>query len=137
MSDKYSAEQQMVMEFNAKFGVRQRRSPSVPTAKEQSLRLDLIREELDELAVAFNDYDIVGVADSLGDLLYVVYGCADVCGIDMEPVFAEIHRSNMTKVWPDGTVHRRGDGKIVKPITYSPANLEPIIVQQVQMGGEL
>lgn len=48
-------------------------------------------------------------------------------GIPLDDVFAEVHRSNMTKIWPDGTVHKRGDGKILKPPTYSRPNLKPIL----------
>jgi predicted HAD superfamily Cof-like phosphohydrolase len=57
-----------------------------------------------------------------------VYGAAVSYGIDMEPVFNEVHRSNMSKVGG----HKREDGKWVKPATYSKACLEPII--QLQQG---
>lgn len=60
-------------------------------------------------------------------MLYVVYGAAVTYGIDLEPIFDEIHRSNMSKLWPDGTVQKREDGKVLKPPTYSPADLEPIL----------
>ena len=53
----------------------------------------------------------------MADLLYVVYGTAVSYGIDMDPVFREVHRSNMSKVGG----YKRDDGKWVKPATYSPA----------------
>jgi len=71
------------------------------------------------------------VAKELADLLYVVYGTAVSCGIDMEPVFREVHRSNMSKVGG----HKRADGKWVRPATYSPARLEPILGAQSGQGG--
>jgi predicted HAD superfamily Cof-like phosphohydrolase len=99
-------------------------------------------------------FDIVGVADGLGDTKYVADGCAVTCGIDLEPVCAEIQRSNMSKLWttaettamPEGSsatavrssgspfdrvlVVKRVDGKVLKSPSYSPANLAPILEQQ-------
>jgi len=77
-------------------------------------------------AESLRERDTVAVAKELADLLYVVYGTAVSCGIDMEPVFREVHRSNMSKVGG----HKREDGKWVKPSTYSPARLELILVDQ-------
>jgi predicted HAD superfamily Cof-like phosphohydrolase len=62
----------------------------------------------------------------LGDLLYVVYGAGVTCGIDLEQVFEEIHRSNMSKVGG----YKNAIGKFVKPSTYSPADLRPILLYQ-------
>lgn len=64
-------------------------------------------------------------ADALGDLLYVVFGAAVTFGIDMGPIFDEIHRSNMTKI--GGPV--RPDGKRLKPATYEPPNLKPLLAR--------
>jgi predicted HAD superfamily Cof-like phosphohydrolase len=59
----------------------------------------------------------------------VTYGTAVSYGIDMEPIFQEVHRSNLSKIGG----YKRADGKWVKPPTYSPANIEPIVeVQQQQ-----
>jgi predicted HAD superfamily Cof-like phosphohydrolase len=69
--------------------------------------------------------DIERIADALGDLLYVVYGTAVSYGIDMEPVFAEIHRSNMSKGDPE--VVRASNGKILKSRNWTPPNLKPLI----------
>src|SRR4051812_4699043 len=90
-------EQQMVLEFHKKFGCTIGEAPNTLSESEQDLRLSLIEEELEELTEALIEGDLIGTADGLGDLLYVIYGCAIACGIDLEPVFAEIHRSNMTK----------------------------------------
>lgn len=56
-----------------------------------------ILEEANEYAKANDDGSVVEVADAIADLLYVVLGTAVVHGIDLEPVFEEVHRSNMTK----------------------------------------
>lgn len=70
--------------------------------------------------------DLSAVAKEMADLLYVVYGTAVSYGIDMEAVFHEVHRSNLSKVGG----YKRADGKWVKPATYSPASLEPILDTQ-------
>jgi predicted HAD superfamily Cof-like phosphohydrolase len=63
------------------------------------------------------------LAKELSDVLYVIYGTADLLEIPLEAVFAEVHRSNMSKVREDGTVLRREDGKILKPDTYREADV--------------
>lgn len=116
--------QQKVREFMQKAGQACPCSPVMPGRKIEQMRFDLIEEELSELYSADN---IVEVADAIGDLLYVVLGAANAYGIDIEPIFNEIHRSNMSK-FIDG--HRREDGKWVKGPSYSPANLTPILNQR-------
>ena len=68
----------------------------------------------------------------MADLLYVVYGTAVSYGIDMDPVFREVHRSNMSKVGG----YKREDGKWVKPPTYSPAVIEPIWLRKQRASGQ-
>jgi predicted HAD superfamily Cof-like phosphohydrolase len=126
-----SGEQQMVAEFHRTFDIARESRPTIPDQATRLLRIRLIQEEFDELREALGQRDPVAVAKELADLLYVVYGTAVSCGIDMEPVFREVHRSNMSKVGG----HKREDGKWVKPATYSPARLEPILVAQGGKGG--
>jgi predicted HAD superfamily Cof-like phosphohydrolase len=121
-----SDEQQMVAEFHRTFDIARASVPTIPDETTRLLRVRLIQEEFDELKDALSQRDAVAVAKELADLLYVVYGTAVSCGIDMEPVFREVHRSNMSKVGG----HKRADGKWVKPASYSPARLEPILVAQ-------
>lgn len=120
------AAQQMVQWFHRTFGAVINQTPTLPDLATQALRIRLIREELAELSEAFMAADMVLVADALADLLYVVYGTAVSCGLDMAPIFAEVHRSNMSKVGG----YRREDGKWIKPDTYSPADLAPLIWAQ-------
>ena len=122
-------EQQMVAEFHQTFDILVCREPGAPDSKTVRLRERLIQEEFDELKEAFEKADEGAIAKELADLLYVVYGTAVSCGIDMEPVFREVHRSNMTKVGG----HKRDDGKWIKPATYSPASLGPILEAQHQL----
>jgi predicted HAD superfamily Cof-like phosphohydrolase len=126
-----SGEQQMVAEFHRTFEIARESRPTIPDETTRALRVRLIQEEFDELQEALGQRDPVAIAKELADLLYVVYGTAVSYGIDMEPVFREVHRSNMSKVGG----HKREDGKWVKPATYSPARLEPILVAQGGKGG--
>jgi predicted HAD superfamily Cof-like phosphohydrolase len=119
-------EQRMVAEFHETFDIAVETAPRVPDEATRSLRVRLIQEEFDELQAALGQRDAAAVAKELADLLYVVYGTAVSCGIDMEPVFREVHRSNMSKIGG----HKRADGKWVKPPTYSPARIEPILASQ-------
>ena len=118
--------QKMVREFHKTFGLHVAGHPSVPDEKTETLRVRLIQEEFDELKEAVEAKHLPHVAKELADLLYVVYGTAVSYGIDVEPVFQEVQRSNMSKVGGS----RRADGKWIKPPTYSPANLEPILARQ-------
>jgi predicted HAD superfamily Cof-like phosphohydrolase len=124
MYDPYSA----LLDFHRLFGLDINIKPTLVSEQTTKLRINLINEEAKEFENACNDGNLVEIADAIADLLYVVYGAAVTYGISAEDVFNEVHRSNMTKLWPDGTVHRRdGDGKIMKPDTYSPANIKSII----------
>jgi predicted HAD superfamily Cof-like phosphohydrolase len=67
-------------------------------------------------------YRYAALAKELADVLYVVYGTADLLEIPLEAVFREVHRSNMSKV-VDGQVIRREDGKILKPDAYREADV--------------
>lgn len=117
-----------LIEWHDKFGVPIVSSPTPPSDARRKLRIELIREEFErELVPASEAGDVVEVADALGDLVYVIYGAALEWGIPLDAVFAEIHRSNMTKVWPDGTVHYREDGKVLKPPTYSRADIKGVL----------
>lgn len=118
--------QRMVEEFHRQFEILVNRIPTIPEEMTRRLRVRLIEEEFSELKEAMVKQDLVALAKELADLLYVVYGTAVSYGIDMEPVFREVHRSNMSKVGG----YKREDGKWVKPATYSPATLGPILQTQ-------
>jgi predicted HAD superfamily Cof-like phosphohydrolase len=121
-----SDEQEMVTAFHRAFDIAIGTWPAVPDAATCALRVSLIQEEFAELREALSQEDIEAVAKELADLLYVVYGTAVSCGIDIAPVFREVHRSNMSKVGG----HKRADGKWIKPLDYSPARIHPILAAQ-------
>src|ERR1044072_5860084 len=102
-----TSDQFKVANFHGKSGATVGDIPTIPSDKDATLRLALIKEELEELAVAFSEHNLIQIADAIGDLLYVVYGTAVTCGIDMEPVFNAIHTSNLSK-FIDGHMDERG-----------------------------
>jgi len=120
-------EQKLVEEFHRAFELTINTKPILPELDVLLLRVKLISEECIELIDALGERDLVKVADGIADVLYVVYGTAVTCGIDVEPLFSEIHRSNMTKV--GGT--KRDDGKVLKPDTYSPPDVAKILQMQM------
>jgi predicted HAD superfamily Cof-like phosphohydrolase len=120
-------QQAMVEEFHRKFEIAVSAAPMIPEEATSQLRVRLIQEEFDELKDAMAGKDLSGIAKELADLLYVVYGTAVSYGLDMEPVFQEVHRSNLSKVGG----YKRADGKWVKPSTYSRAQVAPLIAAQI------
>lgn len=127
-------EEQQVKEFMMKSGQYCPFRPMIPDKDTRYLRVSLIQEELDELDLALSTHDLVEAADAIADLLYVVLGTAVACGIKIQPIWDEVHRSNMTK-FIDG--HKNADGKWVKGPSYTPANLGPIIAEQLLKDYEL
>ncbi|MFO0774809.1 MAG: MazG nucleotide pyrophosphohydrolase domain-containing protein [Nitrospiraceae bacterium] len=119
-------EQEAVAAFHRAFDVAVASTPCAPDDATRRLRERLIDEEFAELREAMAEGSVPQIAKELADLLYVVYGTAVSCGMDMEAVFAEVHRSNMSKVGG----HKREDGKWIKPASYSPARVEPMLEAQ-------
>ncbi|HEU4503222.1 MAG TPA: MazG nucleotide pyrophosphohydrolase domain-containing protein [Nitrospira sp.] len=118
--------QSMVEGFHRLFDIVVQQTPGPIDERTRMLRERLIQEEFEELKEAMGKEDLVAIAKELADLLYVVYGTAVSYGIDMEPVFREVHRSNMSKVGG----YKREDGKWVKPPTYSAAAIQPLLAEQ-------
>ena len=146
-----------VAEFHRTFEQPILPAPKIPSADRAQLRIDLIREELEEFFDAIQKNDIVEVADALADLQYVLAGAVLEFGLadQFARIFSEVHRSNMSKAClslaeaektvehylrKDGTiayvsksedgrffVRRVSDNKTLKSINYSPADLKSII----------
>lgn len=114
-----------VREFMETFGQEVFTKPEFPDANIMALRYELIKEELEELAVAIynNEGTLIDVADALSDLLYVVYGAGHAFGIDLDKCFNEVHRSNMSKLGVDGKPMYRDDGKVLKGPNFNKPNL--------------
>ena len=90
-----------------------------PSNTEQNvfeLRHRLMAEENDEYLEACKNNDLIGIADALGDQLYILCGTILKHGLQnkIEDVFTEIHESNMSKLDDNGKPIFREDGKILK-----------------------
>lgn len=115
-------------EFMRAFGQDVHSKPTLQKKEVGELRYELIREELQELREAMDKSDILEIADALTDLLYVVYGAGHSYGIDLDKCYYEVHRSNMTKLGPDGKPIYREDGKVLKGPDYEKPRLVNILL---------
>lgn len=63
----------------------------------------------------------------LADLVYVVYGYANVKGWDLDEAVRRVHKSNMSKLDEEGKPIRREDGKILKGPRYKKPDLGDLV----------
>lgn len=149
----------LVAEFHRTFKHPIPDKPVIPAENRCNLRVALLAEELKELEVAILEKDIVGIADALCDLQYVLSGAILEFGLGEKfaALFEEVQRSNMSKACSseeeanqtiefyrqkDGTVchaqkedgkwliYRSADHKTIKSVNYSPADLDQVLNSQ-------
>ena len=110
----------MVAEFHTAFNMPDPQDYKQLTPEQYELRHRLLEEENNEYLEACGHDDLVGIADALGDQLYIIYGTILKHGLQnrIEEVFTEIHRSNMSKLDINGKPILRADGKILKGPGY-------------------
>ena len=96
-------------------------------AKTNKLRIDLIKEELEELTEAMQDENLLEVADALTDILYVTYGAGHAFGIDLDKCFEEVQSSNMSKLGDDGKPIYNEAGKVMKGPNYFKPDLSKFL----------
>ena len=113
--------------FMEKFGQMVRTKPQFPDDKTMQLRLDLIKEELNELEEAMKTKNLKEVADALTDILYVTYGAGYAYGIDLDQCFKEVQRANMSKLGEDGKPIYNDQGKVMKGPNYIKPDLSKFI----------
>ena len=113
--------------FMKTFGQEVKTEPSFSTDKINKLRLDLIKEELQELTEAMNNKDLLEVADALTDILYVTYGAGHAFGIDLDKCFEEVQNSNMSKLGEDGNPIYNESGKVMKGPNYFKPDLSKFV----------
>lgn len=113
--------------------------PTLESKELSELRFELMKEENEEYLEAVMNKDLEGIADALGDQLYILCGTILTHGMQhiIEDVFNEIHRSNMSKLDENQKPIINGEngvidgsrplGKILKPKTYSEPNLLKIL----------
>ena len=113
--------------FMKTFGQDVKQSSSFSSDKINELRINLIKEELDELIEAMNKKDLVEVADALTDILYVTYGAGHAFGINLDECFQEVQNSNMSKLDSDGKPIYNDKGKVMKGPNYFKPDLSKLI----------
>lgn len=90
---------------------------------ERLYRIHLMVEELSEVCAAIEKYNEGELADGLADLMYVVVGTATTFDIPLMRLFAEVHRSNMSK-----QVRQKGNERMRdKGPSYSPPRIIEIL----------
>ena len=113
--------------FMKTFGQEVKTKPSFSTDKINKLRIDLIKEELDELQEAMKNNDLLEVADALTDILYVTYGAGHAFGIDLDKCFDEVQNSNMSKLGGNGEPIYNESGKVMKGPNYFKPDLSKFV----------
>jgi len=109
--------------FMQTYGQEVKNKAEFSNEKTNKLRMDLIKEELEELQQAMKDKNLLEVADALTDILYVTYGAGHAFGIDLDKCFDEVQRSNMSKLGEDGKPIYNDQGKVMKGPNYFKPNL--------------
>lgn len=129
----------LVTEFHAAFGLpRPQHPPLAPDPDDVKLRMRLIREEFEEVMAELGTLSrqqdkekIVAnyqrLLKELCDLIYVTEGTAVSLGLPIDAAFEEVHRSNMTKLGPDGLPVKNKGGKVVKGPNYEEANMKRFV----------
>ena len=109
-----------VREFHEALGIPVNSTPKI---RRSELRASLIEEEAAEAVAAIRGGNLVEAIDGLCDLLCVVYGASLEFGVDLDPFWWEVHRTNMAKV--GGPM--REDGKRLKPEGWTPPDLSGVL----------
>lgn len=137
----------VVREFHRAYG---QPHPTVPTPPDEQLirlRLRLLKEEMKEV-----EQDLIALTQAktlpeqldgltrllkeLCDLRYVTEGAAVAFGLDIDAAYAEVHRSNMSKLGADGRPIYDEGGKVLKGPDYSPADMTKIVPQIIEHEGD-
>ena len=87
------------------------------------LYMDLVTEEYEETRDAFKEKDIVGVADGVADMVWVIMGLCSTLGIDFYRVWNAVYDSNMSKLEDGKIIKDPNTGKVLKPDTYFPPKI--------------
>ncbi|MDB2494420.1 nucleoside triphosphate pyrophosphohydrolase family protein [Candidatus Pelagibacter bacterium] len=113
--------------FMKTFSQEVKTKPSFSSDKINKLRIDLIKEELEELKEAMKNNDLLEVADALTDILYVTYGAGHAFGIDLDKCFEEVQNSNMSKLGENGQPIYNESGKVMKGPNYFKPDLSKFV----------
>jgi predicted HAD superfamily Cof-like phosphohydrolase len=97
-------------------------------AQQFEMYKNLIEEEFNELVTAETNNDSVEQLDALIDILVVTIGAIHSMGADAEGAWKEVMRTNFAKIDHEtGKVRKREDGKVLKPLGWTPPDLKPYV----------
>lgn len=113
--------QEMVLEFHRKFSLPEGIKPQFLEYKRWRQRKAWVDEEVKETETARWNEDLPETADGIIDQLYFLIGTAVEMGIDLDPLFREVHRKNMMKVAIPGQT------KIGKPEGWTPPDIGALL----------
>ena len=113
--------------FMKTFGQEIKTKPSLSSNKINTLRINLIEEELKELKHAIENKDLKETIDALTDILYVTYGAGHAFGVNLDKCFEEVQKSNMSKLGEDGRPIYNENGKVMKGPNYFKPNISKFI----------
>lgn len=91
------------------------------------LYMKLVIEEYTELGQAFEQRDLVEIADACADLKWVIEGLEHSLKIPQQAVWDEVNRSNRSKFVNGVLIKNPETGKVMKPSTFSPADIKSIL----------
>ena len=122
-----------VKQFNL---LARRNIPRTPMMPDADLKAELavrIYEEVDEFIEAKTMREMI---DALIDIIYVTLDACVQLGVKPSPFFAIIAENNLSKVFPDGTMHVNERGKVIKPPSWIPpdAEIDAELARQMQGG---
>ena len=109
------------------FGQGVKEKSSFSSDKINQLRVNLIKEELEELKIAIDSKNLIEVADALTDILYVTYGAGHAFGINLDRCFDEVQQSNMSKLDDNGNPIYNDSGKVMKGPKYFKPDLSKFL----------
>jgi predicted HAD superfamily Cof-like phosphohydrolase len=117
---------QQLEEFHKAYGVSMNEPVGPVITKGQSIRGKLQVEEAEEIHAAIERGDLVEIADGVIDSIYIAIGTAVTYGFQdkLSELFDAVHRSNMSKLGPDGKPLYREDGKVIKGPHFKPPTEE-------------
>lgn len=101
--------------------------------RDRSMQRTLIVEEFKEFLEAedllYRDHPSYreNALKELADLVYVCYQYAATLRWDLDEALDRVHKSNMSKLGPDGKPIYREDGKVLKGPNYQPPNLSDLV----------
>lgn len=70
---------------------------------------------------------LAGILDGAVDSVYVIYQACNTMGLQFDQAWELVQKSNMAKRQPDGTVHYRADGKVLKPEGWQPPKIKELL----------